>query len=478
MDLEPPKLGPIPLAAGFPTPNRAEWAALAEKVLKGASIDTLVRETLEGVAIQPLYEADPNPSPPLRPAPGWTIRTRIDAADAASANTDILEELNGGAHSALVSIDPTGEAGVAIGSAADLACALDGVVLDTVPVALDAGFLAAKAADWLGAVAKGAPAAPLALHIDPLGAFAEAGASPGPIESHLISAATVGARLVEAYPKASLFLASGRATHEAGGGEALELAMAMASALAYAKALVRAGICARAAFACIVLGVSVDQDVFLSIAKLRAARRLWRRMAAACDAQTPALIEARSSRRMLARADPWTNMIRLSAAAFAAAVGGADAIVLDAFTAPLGPATTFARRQARNTQLVLMEEAHLGRVIDPAAGGGYVEALTDGLALEAWRRLQAIEAAGGAARALEAGLIASKVEACREELRARLQRRETRVLGVTDFPPPADLRAPETASRVARPVHAPSPRLPGPDSRCPPLAPVSLEALS
>src|SRR6185312_6241847 len=123
-------------------------------------------------------------------------------------------------------IDPVGAAGVAIGSAEGLARALDGVLLDVAPVALDAGFLGPTAADWLGA---------LALHLDPLSAFAEGGASPGPLEAHLISAATVAARLAAPYPRASLFLASGRALHEAGGGEAGELALAVAAALAYAK---------------------------------------------------------------------------------------------------------------------------------------------------------------------------------------------------------------------------------------------------
>jgi methylmalonyl-CoA mutase len=219
---------------------------------------------------------------------------------------------------------------------------LDGVLLDVAPVALDAGFLGPKAADWLGAAAKGAPSAQLAFHLDPLSAFAETGVSPGPIEAHLISAATVAARLAEPYPKASLFLASGRTAHEAGGGEALELALAAAAALAYAKALTRAGLPVADAFERIVLGLTVDADYFLSLAKLRAARRVWARLAAACGAAAPARIEARSSGRMLTAADPWTNLIRLTAAAFAGAAGGADAIVLGAFTDALGAPTAFA----------------------------------------------------------------------------------------------------------------------------------------
>jgi methylmalonyl-CoA mutase len=351
------------------------------------------------------------------------------------------------------------------------------VLLDVAPVALDAGFLGSAAADWLGALAKDAPAAQLAFHLDPLSAFAEAGASPGPIEAHLIAAATVGARLAAPYPKASLFLASGRAVHEAGGGEAAELAFAVAAALAYAKALVRAGLAMDDAFGRIVLGLAADADCFLGIAKLRAARRLWARLTGACGVDAPARIEARSSGRMLTGADPWTNMIRLTAAAFAAATGGADVIVLGAFTDALGAPTSFARRQSRNIQLVLAEEAHLGRVVDPAGGAGYPETLTDALARAAWERFQAIEAAGGAARALEGGVVAEMVEATRAELKAGLGARRIRLLGVTDFPSSEGRDAAIEASRPT-PVDAPSPRLPGPESRCPPLRPIRLEDLA
>jgi methylmalonyl-CoA mutase len=300
-----------------------------------------------------------------------------------------------------------------------------------------------------------------------LGAFAEAGASPGPIEAHVERAAKVGAKLAETYPHAALFLASGRAAHEAGGGEALELAVAASAAVAYARALVAAGLTVADAFARITLGLAADADYFLTIAKLRAAREVWARIAVACGAGPTARIEVRTSRRMLARQDAWTNMIRLTAAGFGAAVGGADAVVLGHFTDALGLPTAFGRRQSRNTQLVLMEEAHVGRVADPAAGAGYIEALTDEMARAAWAKFQAIEAAGGIVKALESGLIAREVAA------ANAARGELKILGVNAFPPTA-----ETPVEVERPqakaVDAPSPQLPGPDGKCPPLKPIRL----
>ncbi len=181
------------------------------------------------------------------------------------------------------------------------------------------------------------------------------------------------------------------------------MAFAAAAAVAYAKALVRAGMPMADAFARITLGLAADADYFLTIAKLRAARASGRASRPPAAPIRPPRIEARSSRRMLTAKDAWTNMIRLTTAGFGAAVGGADAVVLGNFTDAIGRPTPFARRQSRNAQLVLMEEAHIGRVADPAAGSGYVEALTDEIAREAWTRFQAIEAAGGVVAALTLG---------------------------------------------------------------------------
>lgn len=454
----------------FAPATEADWLALVAKTLGAAPFESLEKATVEGLPIAPLYAQASAPAITPRAVDAerpWDLRTLVAHPDAARANSEVLRDLEGGAASAIVRIDPTGKSGVAVGSAGGLAQVLDGVIVELAPVALDAGFLGPQAADWLGGVAKASPKALLRFHLDPLSALAETGASPGPIEAHLISAATVGARLAEVYPQAQLFLASGRVVHEAGGGEAEEVAFAAASAVAYAKALVRAGMPMADAFARITLGLSADADYFLSIAKLRAARAVWARIAGACAADPTARIEARSSRRMLTARDAWTNMIRLTAAGFGAAVGGADAVVLGNFTDAIGLPTPFARRQSRNAQLVLMEEAHVGRVADPAAGSGYVEALTDQIAREAWTRFQAIEAAGGIAAALTSGRIAAEVVA------ANAARPAPRIIGVTAFPPDKDAPV-EVEIAAGKSVDAPSPRLPGPDSSCPPLAPMRI----
>jgi methylmalonyl-CoA mutase len=464
--------GVTTLAHDFPPATEADWRALVDKTLGEAPFSSLEKTTAEGLPIAPLYAPAPRPAAPARAVPAdraWEVATLSAHPDPARANAEILADLRGGAAAAVIRIDPTGKAGVALGSAADLARALDGVILEFAPVALDAGFLGPQAADWLGAAAKASPSALLRFHLDPLSAFAEAGASPGPIEAHLISAANAAARLAQTYPQAGLFLASGRAVHEAGGGEAAEVAFAAASAIAYAKAMVRAGMPMAQAFAGITLGLSADADYFATIAKLRAARAVWARIAQACGADPVARIEARSSRRMLTAKDAWTNMIRLTAAGFGAAVGGADSIILGNFTDALGLPTEFGRRQSRNAQLVLMEEAHIGRVADPAAGAGHVEALTDQIARTAWVEFQAIEALGGAVPALASGRISLAVTAARGERPA-----DPRIIGVTAFPPAKDTPV-EVEIAAAKPAAAaPSARLPGPDSACPPLTPMRI----
>jgi methylmalonyl-CoA mutase len=470
-----------PLAEGFAPATRADWEALVEKTLQGAKADSLVIRGPDGLEIEPLYDPSLEPTG-FAPAPRgserpWDIRAPVRHPSPARARDVIVEDLAGGAASVVVALASGSREGVAIGSAEALAQLLDGVLIDVAPVALEAGLLGPKAADWLSDTAKGSPAAPLAFHLDPMSAFARHGESPGPIESHLIAAATVAARLAPIHPRASFFLASGTVVHEAGGTPAQELAFVLAAALAYAKALTRAGLTLRQALATTVLGLAVDADPLISIAKLRAARLAWTRLTGALGEPTVALIEARSSARMLARTEPWTNMVRLTAAGMAAAVGGADAIVLGAFTDPLGLPTAFARRLARNTQLILMDEGHLGAVADPVAGSGVHEALARDLARAAWTRFNAIEAAGGLVAALRDGLVAREVETAQGDLKQALAAGALRIVGVTDFraeqtPPPG---IDETSYEAPQ---APDTRLPGPDSHSPPLTPIILEDLA
>jgi methylmalonyl-CoA mutase len=472
--------GAISLTAGFAPADEATWRALVDKTLNGASFEKrLVSKTYDGVEIQPLYTAA-NASPPLADAlrpqgsfdadRAWDIRASVDHPDPGEAKTLLMADLEGGASSLLLRIDPSGQDGVAIASRADLEQTLDGVLFDLAPVALDAGFIGPLAASWLHETATSKTLKPhLHLHLDPLGAFARAGASPGPIDAHIAEAVQASLTL----DAETAFLASGQVVHETGGTDGQEIAVMAACGLAYIKALADAGLGLDQAFQRIALGLAADADYFAAIAKFRAARIVWSKLACALGCGSPRIvIEARSSRRMLSTLDPWVNMLRLTSAAFGAGLGGADAIILDSFTQPLGRPTPFARRQSRNIQLVLMEEAHLGRVADPAGGAWFVETLADRMARAAWAFFQAIEQRGGAVQALKSGFIAEEAAKARDARSADIGKRQTGLVGVSEFPNLQD--APVEIDhvdpkRVAKP---PPPFLQtGPDSACPPLTP-------
>jgi methylmalonyl-CoA mutase len=432
---------PRPLVADFAPAARADWLALVEKTLGGADVDAaLTSRTADGLPVQALYTADDaSPSPTLRrafaidPARPWDLRTLIDHPDPVRANADALADLTGGAASVRLQLDPSGAQGVAVASQDDLARALDGVLLDLAPVALDAGLMGGLAAAWLSALAKGAPAAPLAFNLDPLSAFATRGAAPIALGEDAVQMAT----LAQTYPKATLYLASGVVVHEAGGTEAQEVGFALAAALAYAKALTAAGLSELSAFQGVALSLAADAQSFVTIAKFRAARRLMSRLMEACGVDLAPRIEARSSRRMLAKLDPWVNLLRLASAGFGAGLGGADVIQLDPFTQPLGHPSPLARRQARNIQLVLMEESELGRVADPAAGSWFLERLTDQIARAAWTQFQSLEAEGGLVSALQSGRLAAEVADARGRLAADIATGKPPLIGVTKYLNPA-----------------------------------------
>ncbi|QTN19532.1 methylmalonyl-CoA mutase [Brevundimonas sp. AJA228-03] len=453
------------MSQSFPIPSPADWRAEAEKALKGRPVEGLVHLDADHLTTRPLYgranATDAVFAPRASDADGraWDLRTLVEGDDPDAANTAVLADLEGGAASVILS-------GAVLADSGPLGGALNGVAMELAPVGLDAGIDGPDAANALAVVAKGAPRARLMFHMDPLSAYAVAGGSPRPIEAHIELAANTAARHAGAYPDATFFLATGRAAHEAGGSAGQELGFTAAAAVTCLKAAVEAGLPIERALAGTVLGVSVDAEYFDSLARVRALRLIWRSISRAFGSETTARIEARSSRRMLAAKDPWPNLLRLTAAGFAGAVGGADAVVLDGFSRAVGRPDGFARRAARNTQLILMEEAHIGRVADPAAGSWYLDHRTRDLAEAGWAEFQRIEREGGIVASLRGGAFQQRVAASRAAGKARLAEGGGQMVGVTKF-----------VDAEARPVVVEakaeaSPPLNGGDDRCPPLSPL------
>ena len=284
-----------PLAADFPQATYEAWVALVEKTLKGARPESLTSRSFDGVSTQALYVAGSVAASQVRSPPRaeleagrWDVRTIVAHPDPTTANVQALQDLENGASSLLLRLDPTGADGVAVASAADLTTVLARVEIELAPVALDAGHLGVEAAGWLHAAAKSAPRAKLALHLDPIGAFARTGTSPGPVGQQIALAAAHAVRLRETYPEATAFLASGAVAHEAGGSEAQELAVMLAAALAYIRALAEVGLGLQEALPLVMLGLCSDEEYFVSLAKLRAARLLWARLTHALGCDGPA----------------------------------------------------------------------------------------------------------------------------------------------------------------------------------------------
>jgi methylmalonyl-CoA mutase len=238
---------------------------------------------------------------------------------------------------------------------------------------------------------------------------------------------------------------------DAGASEAEELAAMLAAGVAYLGAMIDSGLSADVAAAQIAFTVSADADVFATIAKIRAARRLWAHVLEACGAggAVAGPFSARTATRMLSARDPWVNMLRTTAACFAAGAAGAATVTVQPFDAVLGLPDDLARRIARNTQLVLQEESHIGAVIDPAGGSYYIERLTDQLTERAWARFQEIQGGGGLLATLLDGSLGKALGTIRDARMANIAKRKDPITGVSEFPNLAETTLVRPAPDVA-----------------------------
>ena len=345
-------------------------------------------------------------------------------------NAQILEDLSQGVTSIQLCLEPA--------SLASLARILNEVDLELAPIGLEAGADCATAGEEFLKLAAGRIDTPenlrADLNADPLGA-AITGASLD-LDTAIQAAIGLTAKAGADWPEVVSLVADGRPYHAGGASEAQELACTVATGIAYLRALVESGLAPEAAAKQIGTALAVDADFFLSVAKLRALRWLWGRVLEVSGATTamPALrVRAETATRMYTRLDPYVNVLRGTVAAFAAAAGGATSITVLPFDHAIGSPQPGARRIARNTQHVLIEESSLGRVIDPAGGSWYVETLTEQLAAKAWALVQEIERQGGMLPSLRQGYPQDLVAASWKKRRAAIAGRKVAVTGVSEF---------------------------------------------
>jgi methylmalonyl-CoA mutase len=432
------------LAADFAPASYADWRKLVDGVLKGAPFEKLVGKTYDGLRIEPIYPRAPGAAPIAGRAPAapWQIMQRIDHPDAAQANAQALHDLENGASGlTLVFAGANGAHGFGLEPTAEaVEKILDGIFIDAgIALELQLGTQSRMAAIHIAEYVKrkghSASACDIRFGLDPIGACAVSGSSRYAWPE--IVAAVTGAikGLAGIGFKGRFAVADGRVIHDAGGSEVQELAFVLAAGVAYLRALESAGVALDDAQSMVYARLSADADQFLTMAKFRALRVLWARIEQACGlVPKPLFIAADTAWRMLTQRDPYVNMLRATMATFSAGLAGANAITVLPHTLALGLPDAFARRVARNTQLVLLEESNLARVSDPAAGSGGIEKLTRQLCEAAWSLFQEIEKAGGVFGALEQNLIQRKAAATRAAREANIARRKEVLTGATEFP--------------------------------------------
>ncbi|WP_213736713.1 methylmalonyl-CoA mutase family protein [Bradyrhizobium sp. dw_411] len=433
------------LAADFAPATYDDWRKLVDGVLKGAPFEKLIGKTYDGLKIEPIYQRahDRAPIAGRAATKPWQIMQRVDHPDAVMANAQALHDLENGATGLEIEFAGGPGArgfGVADATRETLTKLFDGVFFDAgISIALNPVVGRENAGTVLADIieAKGVNPADVDLRVNyqALTTMAVRGAAPSPWSEMTIPFAKVVGGLMSRGFKGPFVLADGRPIHDAGGSEVQELAFALAVAVAYLRMLEAGGMALDAASKAISFRLCADADQFLTMAKFRALRLLWARVEQSCGlAPRSAFIAAETSWRMLTQRDAYVNMLRATMATFSAGLGGADAITVLPHTLALGLPDAFARRAARNTQLVLLEESNLSKVSDPAAGSGGIESLTQQLCEAAWTLFQDIEKAGGVFAALEQNLIQHKVATTRAMREANIAKRKDVQTGASEFP--------------------------------------------
>jgi methylmalonyl-CoA mutase len=459
------------LAGDFPPSTLADWDREVLKIFNrkrppgseltlDQAMQRLTSVYVDGLVVDPLYTKPddqvvgyPAQTPFTRgaalpqPGLGWDVVQLHEDPVVARTQEAIHDDLNAGGTGVWLRVDPDAIA------PADVATVLAGVIPGAASISVSSvGDQAAAAEALLSFWAASGHAAKATgnLGIDPLGAAAVTGQA-----ADLTGLAAWVAK-AQAAGQAQALVVDVRPYDNAGAGDIDQVAYAVATGIEYVRALAAEGVDATTAFAQILFRVTATADQFTTIARLRALRRVWARVGEVLDvpeAARGARQQAVTSWRVISRDDPWVNLLRHTIGTFAAAVGGAESITVLPHDTAYGLPTRFSRRRARNIQLVVGEEAHLGKVDDPAGGAWFVESLTEQLAAKAWTKVQAIEASGGMAATLASGAIADQIGVVVAERAKRLATRKIPLTGVSMFPKP-DEEPLECLPRPATPAYA------------------------
>ena len=462
------------LLSDFEKPSFEEWRDAATAALKGVPFKKLLTDTPEGITLQPIFnKADtegiahmgsvPGAAPFVRgsraehgPGEPWEVCQSVSRATPEEVNNVLLGEIERGCMgvnlvldaAARRGVDPdgakegeVGKGGVSMATTADLGACLEGVDVAGLPLTVNCGEAAIPFIALLCAYLKKKGKKPADLRgtiaSDPLGVLAERGSLCVPLEHSFVEMCTLTKWAVDNAPGLRTVVVRTHPYHDAGASAVDELGFAIATGAQYMRVLLESGIPVNDAARQMSMEFSVGSRFFMEMAKLRAARLLWSRMVEAFGGDEEhgrTHIHVRTSRRNQTKNDPWVNMLRTTTETFCAAVAGAESIDASPFDEAVREPDEFSARIARNTQVILREEANLGRVVDPAGGSWYVEWLTDQLARKSWDLFREIEKKGGMSAALSEGFPQSICENGALERKQKLAVRSKILVGTNMHP--------------------------------------------
>ena len=461
--------------ADFPKRSLKDWQALAAKELGGKPAESLTWQTLEGIAIKPLYTASdlerlegvdslPGVAPYLRGVRAtmyanrpWTIRQYAGFSTAEESNKFYRENLKAGQMGLSVAFDlathrgydsdhprvvgDVGKAGVAIDSVEDMKILFDGIPLDkmTVSMTMNGAVLPVLAGFIVAAEEQGVPAEKLqgTIQNDILKEFMVRNTYIYPPEPSMRIVADIIEYTAKHMPKFNSISISGYHMQEAGATCVQELAFTLADGLDYARAALSRGLDIDAFAPRLSFFFCMGMNFFMEIAKLRAARLLWAKLMSRFEPKNPASLQLRThvqtSGVSLTEQDPYNNIIRTTIEALAAVLGGTQSLHTNSFDEAMALPTPFSAQIARNTQLILAEEAGVNHVVDPLGGSYYVESLTHSVASAAMDLIEEVEKLGGMTKAVEQGLPKLRIEEAAARRQARLDRGEEVIVGVNKY---------------------------------------------
>ena len=439
------------------------WKEAAVEALKGGRFEKLLTKTDEGITLEPIYTPEhikdlkhlqglPGAGDYLRgvSAAGygkdsWQIAQACRATSAKEVNAVIRQELEKGSSAirldfdldTCIGQDPSKMSdGISVASLEDLHEIFEGIDLEKTPLFASSGIssvsLLAMFAALMRANGKKVSLLSGCLGADPLGMLARQGRIPCSLDSAYDEMAHCIAWATEKTPRLTTVLVRGQIYHDSGANGVQELAYAMAGGIAYIRAMLIRGLDIDMIAGQISFSFSSGANVFMEIAKFRAARLLWSQIVEAFGGNKDSRkirMHAETSWFTKTVYDPYVNMLRTTTEAFAAVVGGVDGLSVSPFDEAIRSSDEFSRRIARNTQLILQRECNLLLPADPAGGSWYLESLTDQLAKTAWTSLQEVESQGGILAALEAGNVQDAIAAVLDKRRAKLQSRADRIVG-------------------------------------------------